>query len=139
MYRRHISSKGASVKNYLKKNLSFFLFVFILVGVRWSFADQYRVPSGSMEPTIHVGDHVFINKMAYGIKVPYTDHVWVRIQEPQRGDIVVLVSPEDESINLIKRLIAIPGDHVEIHNGFVSINGTEIPGSETGESLLDQS
>jgi len=118
------------MKTTLKKNVPFFLFVLMTVAVRWSFADQYRVPTGSMEPTIHVGDHVFINKMAYGVKLPFTDIQLMQIQEPQKGDIVVFTSPDSSSMNLIKRLIATPGDHVSIRNGQVSINGSPISGSE---------
>jgi signal peptidase I len=118
------------LKADLKKNASFFVFILMLLAVRWSFADQYRVPTGSMEPTIHIGDHVFINKMAYSMKLPFTDIHLLETGEPHRGDIIVFTSTEDESMNLIKRLIAIPGDHVQIRNGIVSINGTAIAGSE---------
>lgn len=102
----------------------------MMLAVRWSFADQYRIPSGSMEPTIHVGDHVFINKMAYSVRLPFTDIHLLETSEPHKGDIVVFKSPEDESMNLIKRLIATPGDHVQIENGIVFINGKAIEGSE---------
>jgi len=118
------------MKAGLKKNIPFFLFVLTTIAVRWSFADQYRVPTGSMEPTIHVGDHVFINKMAYGVKLPFTEIRLAQTGEPQKGDIVVFTSPDSSSINLIKRLIATPGDHVSIRNGQVAINGSPISGSE---------
>ncbi len=126
------------MKAWFQKNASFLLFVFILIGVRWSFADQYRVPTGSMEPTIHIGDHVFINKMAYSVKIPFTEIRALQTSEPARGDIVVFVSPDDSSMNLIKRLIAVPGDHVQIENGIVSINGSPIEGSENIEAQLLQ-
>ncbi len=126
------------MKAYFKKNASFLVFVLITVAVRWSFADQYRVPTGSMEPTIHVGDHVYINKMAYSVKLPFTDMHLLETGEPQRGNIVVFTSPEDPSMNLIKRLIAIPGDHVHIQNGIVAINGSMIAGSEKILASLEQ-
>jgi signal peptidase I len=121
---------------YFRKNASFFLFMITLIAVRWSFADQYRVPTGSMEPTIHVGDHVFINKAAYGVKIPFTDFRVLKTGHPHRGEIVVFTSPENPSMNLIKRLIAVPGDQVQIENGVVSINGSPITGSEQVERHL---
>jgi signal peptidase I len=124
------------MKAYLRKNTAFFLFVLMTIAVRWSFADQYRVPSGSMEPTIHIGDHVFVNKMAYSVKLPFTNLHMVEVGEPERGDIVVFNSPEPEGTNLIKRLIALPGDQVKIQNGFIWINGIAIEGSESGQSIL---
>src|SRR4051812_37331527 len=112
-------TQEVTMKAFMKKHLSFIIFALMMVAVRWSFADQYRVPTGSMEPTIHIGDHVFINKMAYSVKIPFTNIHALPISEPQRGDIVVFESVEDPSMNLIKRLIAVPGDHVIVRNGFI--------------------
>jgi len=111
------------LKNLFSKNKGFLVFSLLLFSIRWSFADHYRVPSGSMIPTIQIGDHLFVNKMAYGIKVPFTDLTLLEISPPQRGDIIVFKYPKDTSINYVKRLIALPGDNVEIKDGFVSING----------------
>ncbi|MAZ47402.1 MAG: signal peptidase I [Halobacteriovoraceae bacterium] len=108
---------------YLKKNRGFFLFVICLFSARWSIADHYRVPTGSMIPTIEIGDHVFVDKMAYDLKVPFTSYSLKKMKEPKRGDIVVFEFPHDRSINYVKRLIALPGDQVEIKNGHVLING----------------
>lgn len=115
------------IKNYLinsiKNNKGFILLLVGLVAARWSFIDQYRVPSASMFPTIHIGDYVFVNKMAYDIKLPFTDIVITTTSIPERGDIIVFKYPKEPSTNYVKRLIAIPGDHVEIYNGMVKING----------------
>jgi signal peptidase I len=123
-------------KVWFKKNLSFLTFVLVLFVVRWSFADQYQVPTGSMEPTIHVGDRIFVDKTAYQIKVPFTDVVALRTGEPARGDIVVFQSPEEGGLTLVKRLIGLPGDRLLIKDGFVSVNGVQLPGSETGAARL---
>jgi len=113
------------IKEKLKSNRNFIIAIIGLVSVRWSIADHYRVPSGSMKPTIQIGDHILVNKMAFDFKLPFTDIVLAHNHDPKRGDIVVFKSPKDPSINLIKRLIAIPGDQVEITNGVVKINGQE--------------
>lgn len=107
----------------IRKNRSFFLGIFMLLAFRWSFADQYRVPSGSMEPNIQIGDHLAVNKMAYDFKVPFTDRILLRLSEPQRGDVVVFKWPVDPSMIFVKRLIGLPGDRVHIENGFITVNG----------------
>ncbi|HEY8078410.1 MAG TPA: signal peptidase I, partial [Labilithrix sp.] len=92
---------------------------------RASFADHYRVPSGSMEPTVQVGDHVAVAKAAYGVRVPMTD-VWLaRWADPARGDVVVLDSPEDGKV-LLKRVVAVAGDRVEVRDGRVRIGDRAI-------------
>ena len=128
-----------SVKSFFKKNRSFLVTALVLFSVRWSFADQYRVPTGSMEPTVHVGDHIAVDKRAYDLKVPFTNLVLSQTGEPQRGDIVVFKFPKDESITYVKRLIGLPGDHLVINDGRVIINGqpVEIVGSENAESYFE--
>jgi signal peptidase I len=111
------------VKSYFRKNLSTILMILVLVAFRWSFADQYRVPSGSMLPTIQLGDHVLVNKMAYDFKLPFSDLKILRVAEPVRGEIMVFISPEDQKTNLIKRVIGLPGDHLRIEGNHVFING----------------
>ncbi|HWU42713.1 MAG TPA: signal peptidase I, partial [Bdellovibrio sp.] len=109
------------IKKILNKNKGFLCGIFILLAMRWSFADQYRVPTGSMEPTIHVGDHIGTNKMAYDLKIPFTEKSLIKTGDPQRGDIVVFIWPGDEKTVFVKRLIGLPGDHLQISDGFVTI------------------
>ena len=123
---------------YLKKHLSFILCVFGVLAARWSLASQYRVPTGSMEPTIHVGDHIFVNKMAYDLKIPFTEKVLAKVSDPKRGDIVVFLFPKDPSVVFVKRMIGLPGDHIHIKNGFISVNGKWIEGSDIGSNELSQ-
>lgn len=89
---------------------------------RASFADHYRVPSGSMEPTVHTGDHIVVAKAAYGIRVPLTDEYVVRFGHPSRGEVVVLESPENGTV-LLKRVVAVAGEEVEVRDGHVLIDG----------------
>ncbi|MGZ3768576.1 MAG: signal peptidase I [Bdellovibrio sp.] len=112
--------------NFFKKNRGFLLGILVLLAFRWSLADQYRVPTGSMEPNIQVGDHIAVNKMAYDLKIPFTDLAVESLSNPQRGDIVVFIWPGDNSTIFVKRLIGLPGDHIQIQNGFLTINGQQL-------------
>src|ERR1700759_4866306 len=107
----------------MKNALSSLGLLLALFAFRSSFADQYVIPSGSMEPTIQVGDHVLVDKMAYDLKIPFTARSLLRVSEPTRGDVIVFKDPRDPSINLIKRLVGLPGDHLTIEDGVVRVNG----------------
>ena len=97
----------------------------IVLTVRSSFADHYHVPTGSMEPTVQVGDRIFVAKSAYGLRLPLTE-VWVaRFDGPARGDVVVLTSPTDGE-TLLKRVIGLPGETVAVRAGRVIVNGAPL-------------
>lgn len=89
---------------------------------RSALADWNDVPSGSMKPTIVEGDRIFVNKAAYDLRVPFTLKRIASWSEPQRGDIVVLFSPEDKK-RLVKRVVGTPGDRLEMREGYLHING----------------
>lgn len=94
----------------------------LLLAARSSLADHYYVPTGSMEYTILPGDRVFIDKTAYGLRIPFTDVTVLAESLPERGDVAVFDSPADGT-RLIKRVAAVAGDTVEIHNGLIQVNG----------------
>jgi len=96
-----------------------------LFAARSSLADWNDVPTGSMKPTILEGDRVFVNKLAYDLKVPFTTRHLAQWADPQRGDIVVFFSPYDGQ-RLVKRVIGLPGDTVELHNNVLSLNGQPV-------------
>jgi signal peptidase I len=97
----------------------------VLFSVRSSLADWNDVPSGSMNPTIIEGDRIFVNKLAYDLKVPFTTWHLAQWSNPQRGDIVVFFSPYDGT-RLVKRVIGLPGDTVELRKDELIINGKPV-------------
>ena len=102
------------------------VFALVILSAKSSVADHYVVPSGSMLPTVEIGDRILVNKASYGLRVPFTHHAIAEAAGPARGDVVVLDDPEDDK-TLLKRVIAVPGDRVAVHAGHVAINGTPVP------------
>ena len=111
------------MKRWLKANRGLLVLLLGLGIFRTAIADWNPVPSGSMRPTILEGDVVFVNRLAYDLKVPLTTRSLARLGEPRRGDIVTFSSPAD-GVRLIKRVVATPGDVVEIRNRVLFINGS---------------
>ena len=110
------------MKSWLRHNRGFLVFLLCLGVFRTAIADWNPIPSGSMRPTILEGDVVLVNRIAYDLKLPLTDLVLVHLDEPQRGDIVTFSSPQDGT-RLIKRLVAVPGDVVEMREEVLILNG----------------
>jgi signal peptidase I len=110
----------------------------ILMAVAVAFAlrafviEAFKIPSGSMIPTLMVGDHIFVNKFSYGPAIPYThSRVWTHMP-PRRGDVMVFAFPEHPEQDFIKRVVAIPGDKLEARDGHPVINGWEVPSCRIG-------
>ncbi len=97
----------------------------VVLAGRSSLADHYIVPSGSMEPTLVPGDRVLVDKMSFGIRLPFSEIVLIPGDSPQAGDVVIFDSPED-GIRLIKRVVALAGDRVELRSGRLQINGQSL-------------
>jgi signal peptidase I len=117
----------------IENTLSLGLALLVVFMIRSSVIEAFKIPSGSMIPTLFVGDHIFVNKLAYGIKVPFSDLLTdrpaylVKRAPPHRGDIIVFNFPRDPSIYFIKRVIGTPGDTIEVRNKVIFINGKPIP------------
>lgn len=111
------------MKRWLNENRGFIAFLLCFGFFRLAIADWNPIPSGSMRPTLLEGDVVLVNRLAYDFKIPLTDTIVFSTGTPQRGDVVTFTSPKD-GVRLIKRLIAIPGDTVEMRDEILYINGS---------------
>ncbi|MAF78281.1 MAG: signal peptidase I [Halobacteriovoraceae bacterium] len=129
-------SRRFKTKSYLKEIviiLSIFISVIIFRSVVY---EPFKIPTGSMIPTLRIGDFILVNKFAYGIKVPFSDitlstfssdPIYLFNEKPvKRGDIIVFKYPKDPNINYIKRVIGLPGDSIEIKDKFVYLNGEKV-------------
>ena len=110
------------MKSWVRANKGFLMFLVLFGIFRTAVADWNPIPSGSMHPNLLEGDVVFVNRLAFDLKVPLTDIVVTKLGDPQRGDIVTFSSPKDGT-RLIKRVIALPGDVVEMRDERLVING----------------
>jgi signal peptidase I len=110
------------MKTWLSRNKGFVVFLLCFGVFRTAIADWNPIPSGSMRPTLLEGDVVFVNRLAYNLKVPLTDIVVAPLGEPRRGDIVTFSSPRDGT-RLIKRIVGVPGDRIEMHDDRLTVNG----------------
>jgi signal peptidase I len=114
---------------------SFFPVILIVFMVRSFLIEPFKIPSGSMIPTLLIGDFILVNKFTYGIRLPVANKKIVPINEPQRGDVMVFRYPEDLSIDYIKRIVGVPGDKVEYRNKRLTINGKVAPTEDGGNYL----
>lgn len=112
---------------------SFFPVVLIVLVLRSFIAEPFRIPSGSMMPTLLVGDFILVNKFTYGIRLPVVNTKIIGINEPKRGDIVVFRFPKDPTVDYIKRVVGVPGDEVVYQDKRLYINGEPVPQVDLGE------
>lgn len=115
---------------------AFFPVILIVFVLRSFVVEPFRIPSGSMLPTLHIGDFILVNKFIYGIRLPIVDLKVVDISEPERGDVMVFRFPHDESINYIKRVVGLPGDQIVYQNKSLLINGEPVAQTPAGDAAM---
>ena len=125
------SQKGADLgqkKKFSEGMGSFILAVLAILAFRWALFEPYVIPSGSMIPTLLIHDHILVSKCAFGVRIPFTKKWLFRGEEPKRGDIVVFRPVKDDGYFMIKRVIGMPGDRIEVDSeGYVILNGEKLP------------
>jgi signal peptidase I len=120
---------SAQPKLFKKKGLlreyaeSIAIAILLALVIRTYIVQAFKIPSGSMEDTLAIGDHLLVNKFIYGTRIPFIDKRVLTIRDPQRGDVVVFEYPEDHSKDFIKRVIGVPGDVIEGKEKKVYVNG----------------
>lgn len=101
--------------------------ILIALIIRAFVIEAFKIPSGSMMPTLSIGDHIFVNKFIYGLRIPFTKIHFLDIREPERGDVVVFIYPVEEGKDFIKRIVGVPGDRIRINGKNTWINGEKLP------------
>ncbi len=114
---------------------SFFPILLIVLVFRSFLFEPFRIPSGSMLPTLEIGDFILVNKFAYGLRLPVLHYRFLDTGDPERGDVVVFRFPNDPSQNFIKRVIGVPGDRITYRDKRLGVNGADI---EFGVSEPDE-
>lgn len=113
-----------SQKSAIRENIEAIVIAILLaLFIRTFIVQAFKIPSGSMLPTLQIGDHLLVSKFIYGVKMPFTGATLIPISDPKPNDIVVFQYPKDPSLDYIKRVIAVAGDTVEIRDKKILING----------------
>lgn len=132
--RKH-RDKDAPSPWWVEYGASFFPVIVLVFGLRSFVVEPFKIPSGSMIPTLLVGDFILVNKFAYGIRLPVIDKKIIAVGEPQRGDVMVFRYPADPSLDYIKRVVGLPGDKIEYFDKHLSINGQAVATQPAGDYL----
>ncbi len=112
--------------------------IVLALAVRAFLVEPFRVPSGSMAPTLLAGDHLFVSRLAYAVRLPFTRLRLLELGAPRRGDVVVFESPRDPQTDLVKRVVGVPGDVVELREQVLYVNGVAQPRAPAGDVSYEE-
>jgi signal peptidase I len=113
------TQKKSVVRDWVESILVAFV---LAMFIRTFIVQAFKIPTGSMRPTLLAGDIILVNKFVYGTKIPFTKYKVAKLRPPKRGDVVVFIFPEDPKKDFIKRMVGLPGDMVELKNGTIYVN-----------------
>lgn len=119
---------------------SFFPVLLVVLVVRSFIVEPFQIPSGSMKPTLEIGDFILVNKFAYGLRLPVVHNRFLEVDDPERGDVMVFRFPEEPSVNFIKRVVGLPGDRIRYEGKQLYVNGEPVTKAliEEGPELSPQ-
>ena len=120
-------SPSRAVRTVVDYSRSFFPVLLFVLVIRSFIFEPFRIPSGSMMPTLLQGDYIFVKKFSYGLRLPVLETKIIDTGQPERGDVVVFRLPEEPTVNYIKRVVGLPGDTVEYVNHRLTVNGEPVP------------
>ena len=120
-----VSINNSIFRNIKEFSSSVFPILLLVLIIRSFFIEPYKIPSGSMIPTLMIGDFILVDKNIYGYKLPLSDITLISNEDPQRGDVVVFKYPENKKINYIKRVVGLPGDRITYKNKRLYVNDIE--------------
>ncbi len=118
---------------WVEYSRSFFPVILAVFILRSFVVEPFKIPSGSMIPTLHVGDFILVNRYTYGLRLPIVNKKFIEVNQPQRGDVMVFHYPNDPSIDYIKRVVGVPGDAIVYRDKKLWINGLEQTQQQEGE------
>lgn len=128
---------SAARKTLVEYSRSFFPVLLFVLIIRSFIFEPFRIPSGSMMPTLLKGDFIFVKKYAYGLRLPVTESKILETGEPQRGDVIVFRLPSDPSINYIKRVVGLPGDEIVYERHRLTINGIQMDLDQSADATRE--
>lgn len=123
---RKLRASNAKEPVWVEWGASFFPVILLVFVLRSFLFEPFKIPSGSMIPTLLVGDYILVNKFTYGVRLPVINKKIISLNDPQRGDVMVFRYPEDPSLDYIKRVVGLPGDTVAYQNKRLTINGEAV-------------
>jgi len=132
-FRQETYEKAVRPPWWIEYSVSFFPVILFVFALRSFVVEPFRIPSGSMLPTLQDGDLILVNKYDYGIRLPIIDKKIIDVGDPKRGDVMVFRYPVDKGVDYIKRVVGLPGDELLYQNKTLWINGKEVPHERDGD------
>ena len=126
-------AKEAKQPWWVEYSISFFPVILVVFALRSFLVEPFKIPSGSMIPTLLIGDFILVNKFTYGIRLPVANVKIIDLGSPKHGDVMVFRYPADPSLDYIKRVVGLPGDRIEYRNKELRLNGTLVPRQQLGD------